>query len=183
MARARLYELGDLGDQKFKGQAALIVKALQDKSPQTVAELAEVIAKDLVTRQDPLRVVSFYISTWKKRGLIKAVDGEPEPTTEPNAETDEPITSGPDEMPGVSEPTPEEQHAHEVLATCSIRDAVIQVLDLVGHPMTPQAMASTLQVHGRTVTANQVADAARKLLRRGELKRFDDGTYEPIPTA
>ena len=74
MATARAYELtGRIPeDQKFKGQAQLIVDFMRkSEAPLTVAQTVAAIEKELVTRQDPTRVVSFYMSVWKKKGWVK----------------------------------------------------------------------------------------------------------------
>lgn len=87
MATARAYTLGKLPeDQKFRGQAALIVDFLRAApEPQTVAQQVTAIEKDLTTRQDPTRVVSFYMSVWKKKGWVKVSEVE---TTEAAAAAD-----------------------------------------------------------------------------------------------
>src|SRR5438132_568268 len=54
------------------GQVGPIVRALESagKVGATSSELAKAIAGSIQTVQTPLRVVRFYVSEWRKRGLI-----------------------------------------------------------------------------------------------------------------
>jgi hypothetical protein len=68
------YELaGDLSD-KIKSQQQLLIKdAMQKLGPATAAEIADQIKDKLKTKQEPQRVVTFYLTAWKKVGVVKAV--------------------------------------------------------------------------------------------------------------
>jgi hypothetical protein len=62
----------------LKGQAALVMEALDGaEGPSTVEALTATI-KDLglVTRQDPERITSYYLCIFKKAGLVRAVQVE-----------------------------------------------------------------------------------------------------------
>jgi hypothetical protein len=62
-----------------RGQAALVLEALATApGPQTIAEITESIKDNLVTRQDPERVVAYYITMFKKSGIV-ATAKDPEP--------------------------------------------------------------------------------------------------------
>lgn len=68
---ARVYELTDKGrGMAFKNQQALVHGALLD-GPRTAEQIAEVIKVKLVTRQAPVKVAQFYLSVWKKEGVVK----------------------------------------------------------------------------------------------------------------
>lgn len=77
MAKANGYVLGNIPeDQKFRGQAGLIHNVMSKEEPRTVAEIVAAIEKELQTRQDPTRVVSFYMTVWKRRGWVRPVEVE-----------------------------------------------------------------------------------------------------------
>lgn len=68
---ARVYELTDKGrGMAFKNQQALVHGALLD-GPRTAEQIAESIKAKLVTRQAPVKVAQFYLSVWKKEGVVK----------------------------------------------------------------------------------------------------------------
>ena len=68
------YELaGDLSDKIKSPQQLLIREAMQKLGPATAAEIADQIKDKLKTKQEPQRVVTFYLTAWKKSGAMKAV--------------------------------------------------------------------------------------------------------------
>ena len=68
------YELaGELSDKIKSPQQLLIRDAMQKLGPATVAEIADQIKDELKTKQEPQRVVTFYLTAWKKLGVVKAV--------------------------------------------------------------------------------------------------------------
>jgi len=70
--------------KELKGQAALVLEALDNANgPATVEQLTATI-KDLglVTRQAPERITSYYLCIFKKQGVVRVV--EPEPETKEN---------------------------------------------------------------------------------------------------
>lgn len=187
MARAKRYELNEseLGEQKFKGQAALVVRSLLDRHPQTAQEIADDIKAKLTTRQEPLRVVGFYLSTWKKAGLIVVSADEA------------PVAAGKSsEAPVVPDNAPEEQDERdlaqletqaEVLPTngydyvnSPLSEAIVTILtNEFADPASPKLIADELNVAGRTVTAKQVSDAMRRLLQKGSIVKVEEGSYAP----
>jgi hypothetical protein len=63
-----------------RGQAALVLAAMETApAPQTIAEITADIKDSLITRQDPERVVAYYVTIFKKSGLVKAVAETAEP--------------------------------------------------------------------------------------------------------
>jgi hypothetical protein len=68
------YQLtGDLSDKIKSPQQLLIRDAMKKLGPATVAEIAEQIKDKLETKQTPQRVVTFYLTAWKKLDLVKTV--------------------------------------------------------------------------------------------------------------
>lgn len=66
------YQLArELSDIKSP-QQLLIRDAMKKLGPATAAEIAGQVKDKLKTKQDPQRVVSFYLAAWKKSGLVKA---------------------------------------------------------------------------------------------------------------
>jgi len=190
MAKAKRYELDDsvLGESNFKGQAALIVRSLLDKHPQTAQEIADDIKSRLTTRQDPLRVVSFYLSTWKKSGLITV------------AADDAPVSGGTsNEAPVVPDNVDEEVAERDIAELEDEADAVDETLgfdfvnaplaeavtvvlrDRFADPASPKMISDELNVLGRTVTPKQVSDKIRNLLDKRVITKVGDGRYS-LPT-
>jgi hypothetical protein len=68
---------GKLNKQLIDGMGAqpkVIASALlQAKRPVTNAELTEQVSGKLTTRQEPKRVVSFYLVQWRNLGFVKRV--------------------------------------------------------------------------------------------------------------
>jgi hypothetical protein len=69
---ARYQLAGELSDTKSP-QQLLIRDAMKKLGPATGAEIAGQVKGKLTTKQDPQRVVGFYLSTWKKLGVVKTV--------------------------------------------------------------------------------------------------------------
>lgn len=71
---ARVYELTDKGrGMEMKNQQGLIHNAMHD-GPRTVEQIAASIKATLVTRQPAEKVVAFYMSTWKKDGVVRVTN-------------------------------------------------------------------------------------------------------------
>jgi hypothetical protein len=64
--------------KNLKGQAALVMEALDNADgPADVPALTEVIKElGLITRQDPERITAYYLSIFKKQGLVRTVQVE-----------------------------------------------------------------------------------------------------------
>ena len=54
-------------------QQLLIRDAMKKLGPATAAEIAGQVKDKLKTKQEPQRVVSFYLAAWKRRGIVKTV--------------------------------------------------------------------------------------------------------------
>ena len=68
------YELADELPETIKSQQQLLIRdAMKKLGPATAAVIAEEIKDKLKTKQEPQRVVSFYLAAWKKRGYVRAV--------------------------------------------------------------------------------------------------------------
>lgn len=81
MARERLYAWnGERPEREQSGQAAIVLRGLMAEPGvgRTGKEWAEVIGPQLKTRQDPYRVVLYYILILKSKGCVrtdeKAID-------------------------------------------------------------------------------------------------------------
>jgi hypothetical protein len=166
MARSRLFKLNaDAfdGEKKLGAQPALIVEAMGQLGPATVKQIADAIKDRLQTRQDPERVVNFYMSTWKKAGKV-TVEGEVEsPVSDGNSENEADS--------GDNAGTP----AGFNYATSSLREAIAKVLEEKG-PRSTQDLGIELQVLGRTTTVKTIADALRKMEKAGQVTK-DEGIY------
>jgi|HubBroStandDraft_2_1064218.scaffolds.fasta_scaffold318602_1 hypothetical protein len=67
------YQLaGELSETKSP-QQLLIRDVLKKLGPSTAAAIANQVKEKLKTKQEPQRVVSFYLTAWKKSGVVKAV--------------------------------------------------------------------------------------------------------------
>ncbi len=189
MAKAKTYELDDsvLGETKVqaKGQAQLIITSLMNKHPNTAQGIADDIKSRLTTRQDPLRVVSFYLSTWKKSGLVRVV-GVAEGEAPVASENRRPVTSQPDTVQEA--PVAIDEFADEPVESDNetsgfdyvnspLSDAVTKVLERFNDPATPKMISDELNVEGRTVSPKQVSDAVRRLFDKGKLKKVEDRGY------
>jgi hypothetical protein len=64
---------GELSDKIKSPQQLLIRDAMQKLGPATAAEIGDQIKDKLKTKQEPQRVVTFYLTAWKKLGVVKAV--------------------------------------------------------------------------------------------------------------
>jgi len=72
--QAVIYQLADeLPETITSGQQMLIRDALRELGTANAAQIAEQIKGKLKTKQEPQRVVSYYLADWKKRGYVRAV--------------------------------------------------------------------------------------------------------------
>jgi hypothetical protein len=89
---------------ELRGQAAVILNHLSENKDKafTIESLTDATKSNIVTRQDPERVVAYYLSIFKKRGLVVAT--RPEPVIEDESGTeDEDESEDVDEMEEVAE--------------------------------------------------------------------------------
>lgn len=173
MASAKRYRVNEqkLAEQKKLGpQAELIVKAMLDSGTGlTVKEVADFIKDKLQTRQDPVRVVNFYMSTWKKKGLVE-VSGE-------IPVFDKDLSSGPPAGDIVDEQGQQRPHVDTPpfdYGAATLKSAVAQAIKQYGGG-TAMDIHHNLQVAGRSAKVKQVADTVSKLLKDGVLIRDAEG--------
>jgi hypothetical protein len=180
-------------DQKFRGQAELIKNEMSTTEPKTVAAIvAQIEGRGLVTRQDPARVVSFYMSTWKKKGWVRAVDVE---TTEAAASVDtadEPqndhesgIEMTPDErneakMQADVEATHEEPRDPGISSGMKLSEASLVSLRFTSRAMTPQDLADFLGNHGYKTEAKRVQSALQNLVSKGSVAKTEGNAYQAV---
>jgi hypothetical protein len=68
------YQLADELPETIKSPQQLLIRdAMKKLGPATATEIADQIKDQLKTKQEPQRVVSFYLAAWKKRGFVKMV--------------------------------------------------------------------------------------------------------------
>lgn len=61
----------------FRGQAKVIVDYLRENPGQTVGEMTKGIGVFEGSRQDPERVIGFYMTVWKKKGWVRVTEAPP----------------------------------------------------------------------------------------------------------
>jgi hypothetical protein len=190
MARARLYELDESAIQDLKphGQAALIITSLQNKHPQAAQDIADDIKSKLQTRQDPLRVVSYYLSVWKKSGIVNVVGQVGEKKSPVSNQTIGLVTRNADnepkevvvELDDEAPPTNPDEGRLD-LVNSSLEVAVSALLAVRAEPAMPKELADELQQVGRTVKADEVRNSLRKLQRSGDVAKNDSGYFLVTP--
>jgi hypothetical protein len=67
------YQLAGEPTDTKSPQQLLIRDAMKKLGPATAVEIASHVKGKLKTKQEPQRVVSFYLASWKKSGAVKAV--------------------------------------------------------------------------------------------------------------
>jgi hypothetical protein len=190
----------------FRGQAKVIVNHLSANPGQTVKEMTAAIGSFEGSRQDPERVVGFYMTVWKKKGWVKAVDAEvaevpvvAEDTVGEAAEADsgeeeeaedEEIVEAGEYHPSLEEKMPLEQRVNfeDEMSAASpddhggkfdglkMTEAVRAALKLIGENM-PDTIAAYLTENGYTAAKNQVTGALIGLVRQGVVKKSSAGSY------
>lgn len=60
-------------NEEIGAQPALVAGALKNMKQATAADIALKIDSKLETKQPVMRVVGFYLTTWKKDGLVRVV--------------------------------------------------------------------------------------------------------------
>lgn len=73
----------------LRGQAAVVLEAVEAREQGgTIEQLAKDVSETLVTRQDPERVVAYYLCIFKKQGIVRATRPEDVIEVEPEGETE-----------------------------------------------------------------------------------------------
>lgn len=178
-----------LNEAKTKGQQALIVEDLRANPGSTIEQIAARIKANLTTRQDPARVVAFYMSTYKKKGLV-IVTGESgtdaPPPTEVQTIVDDPIETSetPVSTEAFSGETPTTDIAQDEAAKPkTVSESILEFAAKRGeNGFWPDDVVAELN---GAVTKKQVNDALRRLVQKSEMVRADSGEfYHPnfVPT-
>lgn len=168
--KPRLYRIDELKlaeKANAGGQAALIIKAMSD-APNgiTIRDIVAKINGQLQTRQDPMRVVNFYISTWHKAGLVTRIESEELPGGELGAVNNEPAAAPQPSGPDIKEMT--------------LVDAVQHIVDLDG-ASTPLEIKERFAMLGRSAEIKNIQDACRRLVNKGVFVRGDGGVFDFAP--
>jgi hypothetical protein len=67
----------------LRGQAAVVLEAVEARTDGgTIEQLAKDVSETLVTRQDPERVVAYYLCIFKKQGIVRVTRPEDVPADE-----------------------------------------------------------------------------------------------------
>jgi hypothetical protein len=188
-----LYELTEKGLALplQRGLQPRMIMAELHRGPRTTAQVVEAIKESLVTRQDPTRVVMFYMSRFKKNGIIAISSGtagevadapqaQPSNDNVPDRTIDEErehlmaVEPTVDEAPPAD--APEVPQVEPDYLKCSLRDAIVNLLDRTEVNSTT-GIVDYLNGIGRKVNSKQVIDAISKLVKRGEVRR-ENGLLE-----
>jgi repressor of nif and glnA expression len=201
---ARAYTLtGEAAKQKFGVQAALITSAMSETEPLTTSQITAKIKDRLITRQDPERVVAFYMTTWKKKGIVQlhevteqvvttTASVEPEPAgQDSHVDSDNPpIEEAPEPQPGTEPPPAGDQPLESTpltgaeapvslpdLSGMKLSTAVEEVIKFKGAPLDASGITAILNSHGYEFKENQVNSALQNLVKRGAVAKDDSGLY------
>lgn len=180
MAKTYSLTLKGASDQKTRGQQALIVCDLLANPNSTIEQIAERIKGNLTTRQDPARVVAFYMSTYKKKGLV-VVAGESGLSEDVIANASTTVRPDPED---VVEETP-------VLAANFDGNAPAADTAQVNKPTLGERIIEFAKTRGDNgfwaddvvselngeVSKKQVNDSLRRLVSKSELVRAESGEY------
>lgn len=188
MAKAKGYVLGNIPEeQKFRGQASLVIEVLLDRKPEptTVAEIVKRIEDRLQTRQDPTRVVSFYMSVWKKRGWVSAVDVDSTDEAAAADQTEEPFNDhdmgaglDPEErVEAQLEAAINEAHSLTIEPGTKLSEAVRMVLTVETRSMSAADLADRLNTAGFETEEKRVRSAVQSLVQKGVATKLEDGTF------
>jgi hypothetical protein len=193
MATVRRFSIGKIPEDKvFKGQPKVIMDHLKAHPKSTVAEMAKVLTFE-GSRQTPERVIGFYMTTFKKQGLVKAEEEVVEDTKGEAAEADsgeEEEDDEENEEEAVREenlPMQERVEYHEELSAdeptpggrfdgLKMTEAVRKSLELRTGMHTADELSAYLQENGYTASRNQVNGALINLVKQGVAKK-DGNTY------
>jgi hypothetical protein len=190
MASIRSYYLGTIPEkQVIRGQAALIIAALQGttkEKPKTTVELAVEIKPGLITRQEPERVVAFYMSIWKKKGWVRSVDisatgdtakqvtaveGQPQNVHEEMGTS----VSANEHRDASMETAVEEAHQKQLpdLRGKKLSEAVNAVLEHLDKNLSPEDITLFMNKNGYEFTNQQVTNACSTLVKKKMAKQVD----------
>ena len=195
MATVRRYSVHKVPEDKvFKGQPKVIMDHLAKHPRSTVAEMAKVLTFE-GSRQAPERVIAFYMTTFKKTGLVKAEEEVVEDTAGKAAEADsgeedEADEDEQDENGEINEerlPVEERVAYHEELSAAEpspggkydglkMTEAVLRVLKS-RKTANAEDIAKYLVENGYQAQPKQVTGALINLIKQGVAKKGDLNTY------
>ena len=203
MAVTRRFSIGKVPEDKvFKGQPKVIMDYLKQNPKSTIDEMAKGIGSFEGSRQTPERVIGFYMTTFKKQGLVKAEETVVEDT---KGKADEADSGDDDEDDEESEdeahasasdtevndehlPMEERVEFHEELSAAEpspggkfdglkMTEAVRKVLTRTAVAQKPEEIAEYLVENGYTATKNQVSGALMNLVRQGVAKKGEGNVF------
>jgi hypothetical protein len=159
---------------------------LLNKHPQTAQQISDDVKDRLQTRQDPLRVVSFYLSTWKKAGWVRIVGtaegpvstgSSKPPTPSRDIETIEASDVGSISVEELAGPQLTDDDGFDYV-NATPADAILNVMQSFADPVAPRDVASELTVRGYSIDAKKARDVMRRLVEKGQLAKTGEGQYE-----
>lgn len=202
VAKQRLFSVGKVPEgTKFGTQASLIMDSLRQTSPQSLKALTDSVKGRLQTRQDPERVVAFYMSTLKKKGIVTVTEIE-DPASEGKASTKskKQVEDGEDDeelededaddedgVPVTKLPMDDQVTYHEELSAAEpspggkfdglrVQEAVKKVLES-GRPFDVPGVERYLEEQGYPTKKGSVNLCLANLVRQGFAVRRGDGTF------
>lgn len=204
MASVRTFSVKRIPEDKknqLRGQQLLIVNFLINNPNSSIPDIANGIKADLQTRQDPERVVAFYMSTMKKKGWVAVQEAQAdeatttgdvaaaEGTDDEFEEEDEAEDAVIDEDSASSTGATLEERAAAVaeadLEATSIRlqqdmkvsDALVKLMTKLAEPGSIGDWQEKLRAHGYEARRESVQGALQNLVRRGVVHK-DNNMYE-----
>ncbi len=197
MSTVRKFSVGKVPEDKtFKGQPKVIMDYLAQNPQSTIDQMAKGIGNFEGSRQTPERVISFYMTTFKKQGLVKVTEETVEDTKGEAAEADsgeeEDDEEAEDENSGTEvndEKLPAEERVifHEELSAAEpspggkydglkMTEAVKEVLKRRKENRA-EDIAAFLTENGYNASKQQVSGALINLVKQGVAKKSDLNTY------
>lgn len=181
MAKTYTLTVKGANEAKTKGQQALISEDLRNNPGSTIEQIADRIKANLTTRQDPVRVVAFYMSTWKKKGLV-VVAGESGISDISVAEATSTMRPDPEdvveEVPVLTGNFSGEQPVTDIAQESekpTVSERIVEFAASKGHAgFWPDDVVA--EFNGE-VTKRQVQDSLRRLVGKSQLVRAESGEY------
>ncbi len=187
MATTKGYKIGKLPpEQVFRGQAKLILDKMSTTEAKTTSSIADAIKSELVTRQNPERVVAFYMSVWKKKGWVTSGDVTVSAGEAAESEAAEAAPhSVQEEVGGLDADTHAAARDEANAASAAsftpdafpdmkgrkLSEAVLEVLAYNDKSMDVEEIVKFLASKGYDFRENQVSSAVQNLLRQEKLVR------------
>ena len=195
MASVRTFSVKRIPDEKkqnLRGQQLLIVNFLEKNPNSSIPAIANGIKADLQTRQDPERVVAFYMSTMKKKGWISVAEAQADEATttgdvaaeeddddedlddeeegdEAEVDADSAASTGATEEERMAAAAEADLEAHSIRLNESMKlsDALTTLMTKMGGTGSIGDWQERLQSHGYTARRESIQGALSNLVRRG----------------